>query len=172
MGIGGSGVIPDNNEYSGSSGREENQNQTSNLVNVLKSTDISDTRRKSVRREHNKETRNNNGITTTHNTNNNSRHSNNHKSHENNRECQIMRGNQYTSWSKTSKYKTVHVSNIDEHGKKWWEFFKWLPGLKALKLPKRNNHVPEGRIFDESSNHLEELSMTTWNIHHGNELPV
>jgi len=76
-----------------------------------------------------------------------------------------IRRNQDTTWSKRTKYKSVHVPNADSSEKKWWRFLKWLPGLKDLKFSGRST-VAENH---ESGNPREELPMTMWNIRGGNE---
>lgn len=118
-------------------------------------------RTNSMREEHIKETRNNNSLRPS--------CKEHHKSQEGKRDKdRSIRRNQNVSWTKRTIYKSVHVSNVEGSEKKWWRFLKWLPGFKILKFP-RGSTVPEDRVFDESGNPREELSMTMWNVRDGNE---
>lgn len=144
---GGSGIIADSMEGSGNS-IEDSQRPETFPESI---------RTNSIRRESIKETRNNN------------RPSCNEHGQEGKRgKDRSIRRNQDAPWTKKTMYKSVQVSNMRDSGKKWSRFLKWLPGFKVFKFP-RGSTVPEDRVFDESGNPREELSMTMWNIHDGNE---
>lgn len=150
-------------EGSKNSMEESQQKSINNPENLPVSIRILDaTRTNSIRSEHAKEIKNNNDIQPKK---NNLRllTSGHHKNRS-------IRKNQEASWIKKTKYKNVHIkmSNIDSSGKKWWRFFKWFPGLKGLKFP-RGSTVPEDRVFDETGNPHEELSMTMWNVRDNNK---
>lgn len=115
-------------------------------------------RTNSVRSEHVKETKNNNDDLPTKD-NLRSPISRHHR-------YQSFRRNQEVTWTKRTSYR--NVSNVDSSEKKWWRFFKWLPGLKVLRFP-RGSTVPEDRVLEDSGNPREELSMTMWNICDDNE---
>lgn len=147
-------------EGSGNS-TEETPKRPINPENLPESTSVlGTTRTNSVRSGHVKETRNNNMLTK-----NSVRLSisGRHKD-------RLIRGNQEASWIRRTGYKKCYknVPNIDSSEKKWWRFFKWLPDLKVLRFP-RGSTVPEDRVFDETGNPREELSMTMWNIRDNNE---
>ncbi|KAL0125805.1 hypothetical protein PUN28_004696 [Cardiocondyla obscurior] len=155
---GASGIIADSMEGSGNSIEEIQKRPINNQENLPMSINIPETARtNSIEDGHAKETRNNNDLPTK----NNLRVSPNR--HHKDRP---IRRNQETSWTKTTSYKSV--SNIGSSEKKWWRFLKWLPGLKVLRFPKGST-MPEDRVFDETGNPREELSMTMWNIHDNNE---
>ncbi|XP_018311154.1 neuromedin-U receptor 2 [Mycetomoellerius zeteki] len=160
---GDSDIIADSMEGSKNSMEESQQKSINNPENLPVSIRILDaTRTNSIRSEHAKEIKNNNDIQPKK---NNLRllTSGHHKNRS-------IRKNQEASWIKKTKYKNVHIkmSNIDSSGKKWWRFFKWFPGLKGLKFP-RGSTVPEDRVFDETGNPHEELSMTMWNVRDNNK---
>ncbi|CAL1685402.1 unnamed protein product [Lasius platythorax] len=152
----GSGIIADSMEGSGNSMEDSQKQPINNSENLSEFI-----RTNSMREEHIKETRNNNSLRPP--------CKEHHKSQEGKRgKDRSIRRNQNASWTKRTIYKSVHVSNVEGSEKKWWRFLKWLPGFKILKFP-RGSTVPEDRVFDESGNPREELSMTMWNVRDGNE---
>lgn len=119
------------------------------------------TGRNSMPKENVKETRNNSSLRPSYNE--------HHKSQEGKRgKDRSIRRNQDTSWTRRTMYKSVQVSDMARSEKKWSRLLKWLPGFKVFKFP-RGSTVPEERVFDESGNPREELSMTMWNIRDNNE---
>ncbi|XP_029154925.1 pyrokinin-1 receptor [Nylanderia fulva] len=147
-----SGMMVHSMEGSGNS-IEDSQRRLSNPENLPELI-----RTNSIREEYIKEeTRNNNSLRSPCNE--------HHKSQEGKRgKDRSIRRNQTASWKRTT-YKSVNMENSE---KKWWRLLKWLPGFKILKFP-RGSTVPEDRMFDESGNPREELSMTLWNIRDSNE---
>lgn len=151
---GGSGIIADSMEGSGNSMEDSQKQSIKDPENLSESTG-----KNSMRKEHVIEPRNNS-----------LRSSNEHrKSQEGKRgKDRSIRRNQDASWTKRTLYKSVHVSDMARSEKKWSRLLKWLPGFKVFKFP-RGSTVPEERVFDESGNTREELSMTMWNIRDNNE---
>ncbi|XP_077268783.1 pyrokinin-1 receptor [Temnothorax americanus] len=153
------GIIVDSMEGSGNSMEESKKRPVNDAENPLVSTSVlGTTRTNSVRSGHAKETRNNNDVSSTKNS-LRSPSSGRHKDRS-------IRRSQKGLWTKRTSYK--NVTRIDSSEKKWWRFFKWLPGLKVLRFP-RGSTVPEDHVFDEAGNPREELSMTMWNVRDNNE---
>lgn len=162
-GTGGASVVmPDSIEGSGNSGEDSQKQAINNSENLSKPIDILDIKTNSVRKEHAKETRNNNDISAIKNS---LQPTSGHIRESHRGRDRSIRKNQDTTWSKRTRYKSVHMSNTDASEKKWWRFLKWLPGLKDLKFSGRST-VAE---HHESGNPREELSMTMWNIRDDNE---
>ncbi|XP_011872580.1 PREDICTED: neuromedin-U receptor 2-like [Vollenhovia emeryi] len=156
---GGSGIIADSMEGSGNSTEESKKRPVTNPENLPVSSNAPGaTRTNSVRGGHVKETRNNNDVLPP----KNDLRSPTSGRHKN----RPIRRTQETSWTKRTSY--TNVSNVDNSEKKWWRFLKWLPGLRVLRFP-RGSTVPEDRVFDETGNPREELSMTMWNVRDNNE---
>ncbi|XP_036150421.1 uncharacterized protein LOC118648206 [Monomorium pharaonis] len=153
-------------EGSGNSVEESQRQPINNPENLPASTNVQDitneqARTNSVQSGHTKETKNNNDVSPT--------KKNSRSLISGHRKNRSLRKNQETSWTKRTRYKNVqNASSIDSSEKKWWRFLKWLPGLKTLRFP-RGSTVPEDRVFDETGNPREELSMTMWNIRDSNE---
>lgn len=159
---GGSGVMADSTEGSGNSAEQEVQRHP--MSNSEKQTRSFGNRTNSVRKETAKETRNNNI------SNNLRLPTHEHRRQESKRgKDRLNRRNQDVPWSKTTRYTSVHIPNVDTSEKKWWRFLKWLPGLKNFKFSRST--VPEDHVADESGNPREELSMTLFitNIRDDNE---
>ncbi|KAK2585017.1 hypothetical protein KPH14_008543 [Odynerus spinipes] len=81
------------------------------------------------------------------------------------------RSNTEPRWQEAAKYATLKVTNVEGSEKKWRRFFKWLPGLKHLKFPRRTTYSLSHD--EDASNVLDtnrqcEFSMTMWNIREGN----
>ncbi|KAL2733945.1 pyrokinin-1 receptor-like [Vespula squamosa] len=82
------------------------------------------------------------------------------------------RSNNELKQPESTRYTTLKVMKIDTPESKWQRFFKWLPGLKHLKFPRRPNYSLSRD--DDTSNVLNdnrqcEFSMTLWNIREGTE---
>lgn len=151
---GGSGIA-DSMEGSGNSIEESQKRPINNPKNLPVSTSVLDTiRTNSVRSGYAKETGNNDLLMKNNLRSPTSRHYRDRS----------IRSNQEVTWTKRTSYK--NVSNVGSSEKKWWRFFKWLPGLKVLRFP-RNSTTPEDRMFEEIPR--EELSMTMWKICDENE---
>lgn len=152
----GSGIIADSVEGSGNSMEDSQRQPIKDSENLPESTG-----RNSMRKEYVKEMKNNGNLRSSYNE--------HHKSQEGKRgKDRSIRRNQDTSWTKRTIYKSVQVSDMARSEKKWSRLLKWLPGFKVFKFP-RGSTVPEERVFDESGNPREELSMTMWNIRDNNE---
>ncbi|KAI4495351.1 hypothetical protein M0804_001552 [Polistes exclamans] len=83
------------------------------------------------------------------------------------------RSNNELRWPESTRYTTLKVTDIDAQDKRWRRFFKWLPGLKHLKFPRRTNYSLSSNDENISNvintNRQCEFSMTLWNIREGNE---
>ncbi|XP_017763546.1 PREDICTED: neuromedin-U receptor 2-like [Eufriesea mexicana] len=141
VGTAGTGIVHESIDYSGNSGHEGSLKQTTSLVDQL---EVGSTRTV-IKKKNNEDIKRLKPLP---------------------KEVK-HKGDVYSKGSRkvrSPRYATVKLSNVDESGKKWWRVLKWFPGLKSLKLARRNTYtIPENGSVRRPELVREEISMATWN---------